>query len=389
MSRSRAGERARLARALRTLPAVAAACAFGRIAMEAASLIHRILVDADGNAALEADGFAALQATWVEHASAVTIKRMRDEARAAGRYRVRPRPSADAADGRQHPAVPPSPLSDAAWHRSIRRESGTATRRILAFGRLAAGFDGHVAAGPGAGMAAAAAAAKAAAEPDVFHSEPAALRSEPDVFHSRLHEPDVFLRLRLPADMAAGLIATIAAARDIVEARVGEVPWDQHWPPEPSEDTGAATADASPPPSEWAARVAFVRGRRAPMWVGLLALLEDFTATWDTDDAAPARRDDRIFVRDGWRCAAPGCSSRRHLEDHHIVYRSRGGGHDETNRVSLCCFHHQRGEHGGLMQVRGSAPTGLTWRLGRDDVAVAYRNERRLCDMSNQTLGDA
>src|SRR6185295_11376038 len=48
MSRSRAGERARLARALRTLPAVAAACASGRIAMEAAALIHRILGDVDG-----------------------------------------------------------------------------------------------------------------------------------------------------------------------------------------------------------------------------------------------------------------------------------------------------------------------------------------------------
>lgn len=354
MSRSRAGERARLARALRSLPAVAAACASGRIAMEAAALIHRILGDADGDpaleadesAAFEADRFAALQAAWVEHAGAVTVKRMRDEARAAGRYRVRPRPSGRAAVDRQHPAAP-FPLSDAAWHRSIRREAGTATRRILAFGRLAAGFDGPNAA------------------------------AEPDVFHLRLHEPDVFLRLRLPADPAAGLIATIAAARDVVEARVGEVPWDRHWPPGPSEDTGAATTDASPPPSEWAARVAFVRGQRAPMWVGLLALLEDFAATWDTDVAAPERSDGRIFVRDGWRCAAPGCSSRRHLEDHHVVYRSRGGGDDATNRVSLCRFHHQRGEHGGLMQVRGRAPTSLTWRLGRADVAVAYRNERR------------
>jgi hypothetical protein len=113
------------------------------------------------------------------------------------------------------------------------------------------------------------------------------------------------------------------------------------------------------------------------MWVGLLALLEDFAATWDTDDAAPERRDDRVFVRDGWRCAAPGCSSRRHLEDHHIVYRSQGGDDRPANRVTLCRFHHQRGEHGGLMSVRGPAPGGLLWRLGRPDVAVAFRNERR------------
>jgi hypothetical protein len=133
---------------------------------------------------------------------------------------------------------------------------------------------------------------------------------------------------------------------------------------------------AAEPPSAWAARIAFVRGRSVPTWVGLLALLEDFAATWDTDEAAPERRDDRIFIRDGWRCAAPGCSSRRNLEDHHVVYRSRGGSDYLVNRVTLCRFHHQRGEHGGLMSVRGKAPLGLTWRLGRADVAVVYRAER-------------
>jgi hypothetical protein len=46
--------------------------------------------------------------------------------------------------------------------------------------------------------------------------------------------------------------------------------------------------------------------------------------------------------------------------------------------VTLCRFHHQRGEHGGLMSVRGAAPLGLTWRLGRPDLSVAYRNERRI-----------
>ena len=46
------------------------------------------------------------------------------------------------------------------------------------------------------------------------------------------------------------------------------------------------------------------------------------------------------------------------------------------NRITLCRFHHQRGEHGGLMSVRGEAPLGLTWRLGRTDAAVVDRAER-------------
>jgi len=120
-----------------------------------------------------------------------------------------------------------------------------------------------------------------------------------------------------------------------------------------------------------------VRGRRAPLWVGLLALLEEFALTWDTDAAAPDRRDDTIFVRDGWRCAAPGCSSRRNLEIHHVVYRSRGGSDDGWNLITLCRFHHQRGEHGGLLLVRGRAPIEVTWRLGRSDVATVYRADKR------------
>lgn len=135
--------------------------------------------------------------------------------------------------------------------------------------------------------------------------------------------------------------------------------------------------EPGPGAADWAARVAFVRGRRVPTWVGLLALLEDFAATWDTDAAGPEHRDDGTFIRDGWRCAAPGCSSRRNLEVHHVVYRSRGGPDDGWNLVTLCRFHHLRGEHGDLMQVRGRAPDGLTWHLGRADVAVQYRADVR------------
>jgi hypothetical protein len=164
-------------------------------------------------------------------------------------------------------------------------------------------------------------------------------------------------------------MATIEAFRRRLDAEAGRIPWDAPWP----------GAEASPPlPSLLAARMFSTWSRRVPAWVGLLAAIEDFVLTWDADArrAPPSR--DRVFVRDGWRCAAPGCSSRRHLEDHHVVYRSRGGGDGGANRICLCRFHHQRGEHGGLASCAGEAPLGITWRLGRRDVATWYRNERRI-----------
>ena len=364
MSRSRAGERARLARALRPLPAVAAACSSGRISMEAAALIHRMLGDEPVGAAVEA--------AWVDHASAATLKRMRDEARAAGRYRARAWPSCSppnrtgSEDAGTSTADSESrlPLQDEQWFASLRRAPGTAIRRIFEFGFRAAGLSNAC-----------------TPAPEVFHADRDAAATKG--FQALIHEPDVFLRLRLPADLAADFLAAIEAARDAAEARASSVPWDEPWPgadePWPGEAAGAGSAGAraacAEPPSAWVARIAFVRGRRAPLWVGLLALLEDFALTWDNDAAAPERRDDSVFVRDGWRCAAPGCSSRRNLEVHHVVYRSRGGCDDGWNLVTLCRFHHQRGEHGGLLSVRGRAPTDLTWRLGRSDVATFYRAE--------------
>ncbi|MGH9798444.1 MAG: hypothetical protein ACRD5D_09860, partial [Candidatus Polarisedimenticolia bacterium] len=113
-------------------------------------------------------------------------------------------------------------------------------------------------------------------------------------------------------------------------------------------------------------------------WVGLLAMLEDFVRTWDPGHKARPPSRDAVFIRDGWRCTAPGCSSRRHLEDHHLRYRSRGGNDAPANRATLCRFHHQRGEHGGLAAAIGRAPLAVFWRLGRDGIGGRYLNERRL-----------
>ena len=142
--------------------------------------------------------------------------------------------------------------------------------------------------------------------------------------------PDIFLRMRLPVDTARQLNAAI-------EARRGEF----------------------------------------ALWVGLLSLLEEFVATWDPPASTVKRRSEMIYIRAGYRCMAPGCLSRRNLEDHHIVYRSRGGGNDPANRECLCRFHHQRGEHGGLSSCRGQAPLSVVWRIGRGEAATWWRNELR------------
>ena len=116
---------------------------------------------------------------------------------------------------------------------------------------------------------------------------------------------------------------------------------------------------------------------RVPEWVGLLAMLDDFAETWDTADAAPRRTAQAIYARKGWRCAAPGCTSRDHLESHHIEYLSRGG--DPTspaNQVCLCRFHHHLGEHGQFASCRGTAPLGLVWELGVEGIGGRFKNDR-------------
>jgi hypothetical protein len=112
-------------------------------------------------------------------------------------------------------------------------------------------------------------------------------------------------------------------------------------------------------------------GRPIADWICLLSLLEEWAEEWDNPRHMPRRSTDAIASRDGWRCTAPGCTSRE-IEVHHIVYRSHGGTDDPTNLTSLCPFHHRMGEHAGLLKVTGTAPLGLRWQMGNR----VYVNER-------------
>ncbi len=96
-------------------------------------------------------------------------------------------------------------------------------------------------------------------------------------------------------------------------------------------------------------------------------MLEHAFESWTTDlGDKRTRAAHRVFDRDGWRCTVPGCSSHRELHDHHIRFRSAGGSDDESNRTTLCAWHHLRGVHAGpaRLRLRGNAPRRLSFELG-------------------------
>jgi hypothetical protein len=106
------------------------------------------------------------------------------------------------------------------------------------------------------------------------------------------------------------------------------------------------------------------------------ALLDCALVTWTLRDPR-AQRPDPVIERDGYRCAVPGCTSRRNLHDHHVEFRSAGGSDVLENRVTLCAFHHQRCLHAGLLRVRGRAPDALLFELGMrtgGEPLVRYRS---------------
>lgn len=146
----------------------------------------------------------------------------------------------------------------------------------------------------------------------------AAQRCAPD-------EPVVELRLRVPVRVAALLAAAIRAAQR-APSPDGRVRWRSE--------------------SEC-----------------LLSVATHFIEAWRDLPHARSTPQRRALRRDGHRCQVPGCS-RAAVHAHHIRYRSRGGGDEAENLVSLCAAHHLHGVHRGFVRVRGVAPGGLDWELG-------------------------
>jgi hypothetical protein len=125
-----------------------------------------------------------------------------------------------------------------------------------------------------------------------------------------------------------------------------------------------------------------------PRWLALERILQHVIACWE---ALPRHRDP-VFARDGWRCTVPGCSSRRNLHDHHLVFRSRGGANQRKNRIAVCAAHHLHGIHGGSVRASGTAPHDVLWELGlrrNGPALLAFVGDRRCVDEQGRAAGHA
>ena len=91
--------------------------------------------------------------------------------------------------------------------------------------------------------------------------------------------------------------------------------------------------------------------------VSLDVKLEDgrILGVGSTSDVIPPRVRRYVLARDGG-CTADACRSRYHLEVHHIVPRSQGGGHDLGNLTTLCWFHHHVVVHGMEYAIDPNTP---------------------------------
>ena len=329
MPRRTAESRIAAVNAMRRLPVVRNAYRRGDIGLEAAMLLSRML--GAGTSEL-------VQRRWVEQARRVTIKRLRDEAQMAhtraGAWA--PEPAADASnqdtDTASRSGQCPEPASDREWHAALNRPPGRTRRRIS--GCMPPWND--------------------------------------DTPTSVLNLADVFLRVRLDRPVAELFLAAVESERRRLTAEADAMDGRERDALDGRERVDAARVSLR------VAQVFTARCRRVPAWVGLLALLEDYAHTWDDPAAFPKRRWHRTYELANWRCMAPGCTSRRWHDDHHIQYRNRGGSDEPWNQLCLCRFHHQQGEHGRFARVRGRAPIDVVWRLGTRALATWYRNEMRL-----------
>jgi len=352
MGRSTARKRVWLVRSLRHRPEIRAAFDDGVLGLVATQCAVVALRDARAD--------AALQKQWIENARDRTVKGLRDDIRlvkrnhllrcvevargltpglaprfpgrglaestSAPRFPGQGPAQSDSAP--RFPGQPPdpraphhfAPASDAEWRAALRFGPGQTFDSVFALGY---------------GLL-----------ERVVHHGP--LMEVPLTFHLLEAEASIFLR-------------SIEAARRVLVERV---------------QNSSAPGDQSRfTPATRIAQDYVHHGERVPSWVGLLALLEEWVMVHDalkSDGTRPVLR------RDRYRCMAPGCTARVNVQVHHLEYRGWGGDNAPENLLVLCVFHHLQGEHGGLARVRGRSPLAVVWQLGVDDLAVWYRNERRI-----------
>jgi type I restriction enzyme R subunit len=62
--------------------------------------------------------------------------------------------------------------------------------------------------------------------------------------------------------------------------------------------------------------------------------------------------------------------------DHHLLFRSRGGGNARDNRITVCVWHHLHGLHGGCVRAWGRAPMLVHWEIGVEAECVPLLRTR-------------
>jgi hypothetical protein len=316
----------------------------GTIGIESASLVARAL---GGGRAHEQD--------WIAHAEESTIKRLREELSIVVRERAVGRRGAEG-----------GPVDDAAWLQARSRRPGDSIERMALL-------------------------------MDVAFENPGA---------------DVIIPLRLPRWLASALLSTVGSERRRLDAICRKA---RSLFPDLDDEQLIALLDKDarngarlgngPGPLEL---VGLGRHRDRPLGYRTprslhAALMFSRRSGWvprmvrsggpprrvrpdlgrSADEPTPSRRQDLRARRMAMH--GPGCTSRKNLEEHHIVYRSHGGNNRADNLVTLCRYHHQQGEHNGMMRCRGKAPLGITWWMGRDAAGGVFKNERRLLTRAERT----
>ena len=104
----------------------------------------------------------------------------------------------------------------------------------------------------------------------------------------------------------------------------------------------------------------------------LAELARHFTATWK---GAVSRKtpSQTLRERDGGWCTVPGCSHHA-TDEHHVLYRSRGGGDEPENKTAVCGYHHHLCIHVGHVKAWGKAPDRITWVMGGEVIAPEGEN---------------
>ncbi len=123
----------------------------------------------------------------------------------------------------------------------------------------------------------------------------------------------------------------------------------------------------------------------------LRMFLAGFMATWRKADRQMRARTRRIMEACDYRCQVPGCTRRAFLHQHHLEFRSHGGGNEDANLAGVCDVHHQGHLHGGTMKARREEQGSILWEVGiRGGQAYrVFRDETRIGGRGALRPGDA